>query len=50
MLVRMPSKAGDSSHMRKLRAVKEPLASFLASGLFNLREKLGPIFSQNALR
>jgi uncharacterized protein YecE (DUF72 family) len=34
------------THMRKLRAVEEPLANFLASGLFNLREKLGPILWQ----
>jgi len=34
------------THMRKLRNVEEPLANFLASGLFNLREKLGPILWQ----
>jgi len=34
------------THMRKLRDVEEPLANFLASGLFNLREKLGPILWQ----
>jgi uncharacterized protein YecE (DUF72 family) len=34
------------THMRKLREVEEPLANFLASGLFNLREKLGPILWQ----
>lgn len=34
------------THMRKLRVVEEPLANFLASGLFNLREKLGPILWQ----
>ena len=34
------------THMRKLREVKEPLANFFASGVFNLREKLGPILWQ----
>jgi len=34
------------THMRRLREVKEPLANFLASGIFNLREKLGPILWQ----
>ena len=34
------------THMKKLRDVKAPLANFLASGLFNLREKLGPILWQ----
>jgi uncharacterized protein YecE (DUF72 family) len=34
------------THMRKLREVREPLANFLASGIFNLREKLGPILWQ----
>jgi len=34
------------THMRKLRDVEEPLANFLASGLFNLRDKLGPILWQ----
>jgi uncharacterized protein YecE (DUF72 family) len=34
------------THMRKLRDVKEPLANFFASGIFNLREKLGPILWQ----
>lgn len=34
------------THMRKLRDVEEPLANFFASGLFNLREKLGPILWQ----
>ncbi len=29
--------------MRLLRDVEAPLANFLASGLFNLKEKLGPI-------
>jgi uncharacterized protein YecE (DUF72 family) len=34
------------THMRKLREVREPLANFFASGVFNLREKLGPILWQ----
>ena len=34
------------THMKKLRDVEIPLANFLASGLFNLREKLGPILWQ----
>jgi uncharacterized protein YecE (DUF72 family) len=34
------------THMRRLRDVQEPLANFLASGLFNLRDKLGPILWQ----
>jgi uncharacterized protein YecE (DUF72 family) len=34
------------THMRRLREVKEPLANFLASGLFNLGTKLGPILWQ----
>jgi len=34
------------THMLKLKNVKAPLANFLASGLFNLREKLGPILWQ----
>ena len=34
------------THMKKLRNVATPLANFLASGLFNLREKLGPILWQ----
>jgi uncharacterized protein YecE (DUF72 family) len=34
------------THIRRLRDVAEPLANFLASGLFNLREKLGPILWQ----
>ncbi len=34
------------THMRRLRGVEAPLANFLASGLFNLREKLGPILWQ----
>jgi uncharacterized protein YecE (DUF72 family) len=34
------------THMRRLRQIEEPLANFLASGVFNLREKLGPILWQ----
>jgi uncharacterized protein YecE (DUF72 family) len=34
------------THMRRLREVEKPLANFFASGLFNLREKLGPILWQ----
>lgn len=34
------------THMLKLRGVEKPLANFFASGLFNLREKLGPILWQ----
>jgi uncharacterized protein YecE (DUF72 family) len=34
------------THMRRLREVEEPLANFLASGLFNLADKLGPILWQ----
>ncbi|HSY08723.1 MAG TPA: DUF72 domain-containing protein [Steroidobacteraceae bacterium] len=34
------------THMRRLREVEEPLANFLASGLFNLRDKLGAILWQ----
>ena len=34
------------THMLKLREVKEPLANFLASGVFALREKLGPVLWQ----
>jgi uncharacterized protein YecE (DUF72 family) len=34
------------THMKKLRNVEAPLANFFASGLFNLREKLGPILWQ----
>jgi uncharacterized protein YecE (DUF72 family) len=34
------------THMRKLRDVGEPLANFFASGLFNLKEKLGPVLWQ----
>jgi uncharacterized protein YecE (DUF72 family) len=34
------------SHMRRLIDVRVPLANFFASGLFNLREKFGPILWQ----
>jgi uncharacterized protein YecE (DUF72 family) len=34
------------THMRKLRDVEAPLANFLASGLFALKDKLGPILWQ----
>jgi uncharacterized protein YecE (DUF72 family) len=34
------------THMRRLRDVEKPLANFFASGIFNLREKLGPILWQ----
>ena len=34
------------THFRKLNAVEKPLANFFASGVFNLREKLGPILWQ----
>lgn len=34
------------THMKRLRDVEIPLANFFASGLFNLREKLGPILWQ----
>ncbi len=34
------------THVRRLRDVHGPLANFFASGLFNLREKLGPILWQ----
>jgi uncharacterized protein YecE (DUF72 family) len=34
------------THMKRLRDVEAPLANFLASGVFNLREKLGPILWQ----
>ena len=34
------------THMKKLRDIEAPLANFFASGLFNLREKLGPILWQ----
>ncbi len=31
------------THMKRLRDIDKPLANFFASGLFNLREKLGPV-------
>jgi uncharacterized protein YecE (DUF72 family) len=34
------------SHMLRLRNIEIPMANFFASGLFNLREKLGPILWQ----
>jgi uncharacterized protein YecE (DUF72 family) len=34
------------THMKRLRDIEAPLANFLASGIFNLREKLGPILWQ----
>lgn len=34
------------THMLRLREIEQPLANFFASGLFNLREKLGPILWQ----
>jgi len=34
------------THMKRLRDVETPLANFLASGVFNLKEKLGPILWQ----
>ena len=34
------------THMKRLRGIEKPLANFFASGLFNLREKLGPILWQ----
>ncbi len=34
------------THMRRLRDVHVPLANFFASGVFELREKLGPILWQ----
>jgi uncharacterized protein YecE (DUF72 family) len=34
------------THMLRLKNVQVPLANFFASGLFNLREKLGPILWQ----
>jgi len=34
------------SHMKRLKEVEKPLANFLASGLFNLREKTGPFLWQ----
>jgi uncharacterized protein YecE (DUF72 family) len=34
------------SHMKRLKDIERPLANFLASGLFNLREKTGPFLWQ----
>jgi uncharacterized protein YecE (DUF72 family) len=34
------------THMKKLRGVEAPLANFFASGVFNLRAKLGPVLWQ----
>jgi uncharacterized protein YecE (DUF72 family) len=34
------------SHMKRLKDIGKPLANFLASGLFNLREKTGPFLWQ----
>lgn len=34
------------THIKRLREIEKPLANFFASGLFNLREKLGPILWQ----
>jgi len=34
------------THMKRLRQVEKPLANFFASGLFELRDKLGPLLWQ----
>jgi uncharacterized protein YecE (DUF72 family) len=34
------------THMRRLKAIEKPLANWFASGVFNLREKLGPMVWQ----
>ena len=34
------------THMKRLRDIEAPLANFFASGVFNLREKFGPILWQ----
>lgn len=34
------------THIRRLKDIVKPLANFFASGLFNLKEKLGPILWQ----
>jgi uncharacterized protein YecE (DUF72 family) len=34
------------THIRRLRGITAPLANFFASGLFNLREKIGPLLWQ----
>jgi uncharacterized protein YecE (DUF72 family) len=34
------------THMKRLNGIERPLANFFASGIFNLREKLGPFLWQ----
>src|SRR5687767_239749 len=34
------------THMKRLNEIEKPLANFFASGIFNLREKLGPFLWQ----
>jgi uncharacterized protein YecE (DUF72 family) len=34
------------THLRRLKEIDKPLANFFASGIFNLREKLGPFLWQ----
>jgi uncharacterized protein YecE (DUF72 family) len=34
------------THMKRLKGVEKPLANFFASGLFELRDKLGPVLWQ----
>ena len=34
------------THLRRLKDIDKPLANFLASGIFNLRDKLGPFLWQ----
>ncbi len=34
------------THMKRLKDIDKPLANFFASGLFNLKEKLGPVLWQ----
>jgi uncharacterized protein YecE (DUF72 family) len=34
------------THVRRLKEIDEPLANFFASGVFNLREKIGPFLWQ----
>jgi uncharacterized protein YecE (DUF72 family) len=34
------------THVRRLKEIEEPVANFFASGIFQLREKLGPILWQ----
>jgi uncharacterized protein YecE (DUF72 family) len=36
------------THVRRLKDIEKPLANFFASGIFHLREKLGPILWQFA--